>query len=423
MISYLGFFYFVLTFLLSLVLAPFFALHPRGRIRLKERFGIWGVNGQNVVWFHGASVGEIEGILPLIRKLRTDDSEVRILVTSTSPTGIKRAEAEADWVRLLPFDNPVWLRLALRTLSIRLFICAETELWPALLLTLHHRMTPMVLVNGKISDFTISRYRFFSIFMKPLLSLFTVMCVENESYEERFRSLGAPPDKLRCCGSTKYDRSPGVSSKEHAERLKQEFFPSTGFPVLVLGSIRPGEEEFWFPAIQAYSGHPTFHVIVAPRHQERFDFFANSLEQHKIPFSRWSKRESESDFSSRQKFVILLDTIGDLESTYSFADLAFIGATLIPGYGGHNPLEAAAYGACVVLGPYTENVKSVKTEMLEQSACVSVTSRADVIALLDKFSRDPSSFQEIGERGKGVWSQLNGATDRIVTSLKETQVW
>ncbi|MCB0334172.1 MAG: hypothetical protein KDD55_11770, partial [Bdellovibrionales bacterium] len=122
--------YSTLTAGLSVVLVPFFLLKERGRIRLWERFGLWGGLASEVVWFHGASVGEVQALLPLIRRWKERFPEHKVLLTSTSPTGLDRAKEDAHFLRLLPFDSFPWLWLALRGVRVDRLIFGETEVWP-----------------------------------------------------------------------------------------------------------------------------------------------------------------------------------------------------------------------------------------------------------------------------------------------------
>jgi 3-deoxy-D-manno-octulosonic-acid transferase len=147
--------YLTLGFVGSLAALPLFLLHPRGRQRIWERYGRWNLSQSGVIWFHGASVGEILGLIPIIQKWRERHPAHCILVTATSATGLERAACCAHHTRLLPFDHPFWIRRALKNMRIEAFVFGETELWPALLEELQRRAVPLILVNGRLSEFSI----------------------------------------------------------------------------------------------------------------------------------------------------------------------------------------------------------------------------------------------------------------------------
>ncbi len=127
-------------------------------------------------------------------------------------------------------------------------------------------------------------------------------------------------------------------------------------PVLVVGSTLEGEEAMLIECFQrVHQQYPAALMVLAPRHPERFAAVAALLEASGL---RWQRRSSWEGKSLTQGSVFLLDTIGELASLYQFADLAFVGGSLVP-KGGHNVLEAAQFGAAILVGPHTENFRDI----------------------------------------------------------------
>jgi 3-deoxy-D-manno-octulosonic-acid transferase len=187
--------------------------------------------------------------------------------------------------------------------------------------------------------------------------------------------------------------------------------------VLTLASIRPGEEAIWFKAIQnELPAGAELNVIVAPRHREKFDYFAQQLSVMDFSWTRWSSRQRRSNRNGVQ--FILLDTFGDLERVFSFSDAAFVGGSLVD-FGGHNPLEAAAYGCFVCMGPYTSNVKEVVEDLVNAQAFRSINTDNDACALVVDLVSNLDSLKTSGSRGIAVWQQHRGATDRILSRLED----
>jgi len=363
-------------------------------------------------------MGEINGLLPIIEAFKKKEPEVPILVTATSVTGLERAEGYADYLRLMPFDNYFWLRLGPGRLKIRLFVFGETELWPGLILFLSKRRLPMYLVNGRISTHTFRKYQALSFIFQPLFSRIDRILAADDVSALRFKKLGANPEKVLITGNAKYDRIASVSSTEEASALKNTFF-SNDEPVLVLGSIWPGEEEVWFPPLaRALKRNAGLNLVVAPRHKEKFDFFASALSEHEIPFkSRSEMLENARITPDKNASVVLLDTLGELEAVYSFADSAFIGATLI-GVGGHNPLEAAAYSVCIILGPYVSNIEDVAGHLKTNSALLEVESERSVEKIIRALEADLPQIKKYGQSAFEVWQANVGATEKIISHLE-----
>ena len=402
------------------LLAPFALLpvllsSPRGRTRLFDRFGSWNVEPGDYTWFHGASMGELRGLLPLIDRFHATHPEERILVTATSASGLKLVNAEIATGRLLPFDHPLWIRRALSGVRIRQLVVAETEIWPALLSHLKAQGVRVSIVNGRISKYSFPRYRRFGSMLRRVLGNFDqILCAEARS-ASRFLELGAPESAVKVFGNTKYDTSPSLKDPEAQRALREALFADDA-PIFTAGSLRPDEEEYFFPVIARMLREGSrLNVIVAPRHQEKFEWFAEKLAAAHIPFRRWSEKDA---WGAREGWArcLLLDTFGMLEQCYGISSLAFIGATLID-IGGHNPLEAAAYGVPVMMGPYVSNVEEVCETLAARDGYYPVRDPAAIEALLRAAAARDPELATRGLRGKSVWEENSGTVTRVFEEI------
>ncbi len=391
------------------------ACNARGRRRYGERFGGWGALPSTPWWMHGASVGEVHGLLPLVSEVRHRDPSAEILLTSTSPTGLDRAGNAVSVKRLLPIDVPWCVRRALRSVNTERFVLAETELWPVVLRELMVNGIPCHIVNGRISDYTLRRYQMLRGLFAPLLSRVSSVCVASHSQAERYVDLGVRRDAVHITGHTKYDIAPKVTSDGERIALRRAFFPSTSEEtrIVVLGSLRPGEEVFWLEAFQAIRAvGRDVKVILAPRHMEKVDYFVSKVRSTNLSWARWSDLEG-----GHSPDILVLDVMGKLEEAYATAHLAFIGGTLVD-IGGHNPLEPAMYGIPVVVGPYTSVIQDVLSDMRESQAVIEVGVGQNVLPILERLVADDVALRETGERGRQVWLQHRGAAQRVVSVIE-----
>lgn len=403
------FLYHLLGLLVSLLLAPLFLLTARGRRHFGHRLGGWHLKTGRYLWLHGASAGEVTGLLPLVHRLRREFPELKLLLTATSTTGLDQGAQFVDETRLLPFDHPLWIERALGGVRLAGVVIAETEIWPALLQVLRDRDVPVWFVNCRISDHTVAHYRWFRPLLGPLLNTGRSFLVSNEIAATRFEALGVLPRKLQVVGNMKYDRLPSFAAQSEREQYRAGFLFRPSLPVVVLGSLRPGEEEFWFPPLAECQ--EKIDIIVAPRHKEKVEYFEAALRKAGIEYTLRSR-------SGAATGCVVLDTFGELERCYALADLAFIGATLVP-IGGHNPLEAAAYGVPVVVGPYTSNISDVTDSLRSAGGVFEVRSSADVRALLTTLVLRPDELRQVGRKGAAVWEhEYRGATERVFSFLR-----
>lgn len=405
---------------LAPVIAVVLLVFPRGRRRYSERFGDWDSIAPISWWFHGASVGEVQGLLPLIDVVRSQTTGERLLLTATSPTGLERGASAVDFTRLLPLDAPYLVRRAMRGVTFDRFVVSETELWPVLLREVLSRGAPCHIVNGRISDYTYFWYRALRGLVSPLLSQFTSVSVPDETQRLRFVELGVAPERVHVTGHTKYDRSPRFEGAEYRLRARRRLFGpiEDSTPLVVLGSIRPGEEQFWFePLRRLWEAGRSCRVVVAPRHAERFEYFWDAIQSLPVGSARFSVG-TMPEFRSCD--VLLLDTMGDLEQAYAAADLAFIGATLV-NIGGHNPFEPAMYGVPVVVGPHTAVIRELVMELSGSEAIIRVQSEAEIETILNQLCSGSAALRALGLRGKDVWQTHQGSARRVVDVIMTSE--
>jgi 3-deoxy-D-manno-octulosonic-acid transferase len=387
----------------------------RGRRRFGERFGSWGAIPAVDWWLHGASVGEVQGLVPLMERLKQEQRA--ILLTATSPTGLERGSALANATRLVPIDSPVLVGRAFGKVSFERFVVTETELWPNLLRRALESGKPCHIINGRISNYTARRYGRVAALVGPLLARFRSISVPDEQQRARFVQLGVDPSRIHVTGHTKYDTRPRFVGEEARREARQAFFPgiAQSTPILTLGSIRNGEEEFWFGAIERIwrEGH-ALNVIVAPRHAERFEYFWNATATLSGERARWSKGVR----TAHQ--VLLLDAMGVLERAYAASDCAFVGATMV-NIGGHNPFEPAMYGVPIAVGEYTSVIAEPVSQLLSHDAISRLRNQDEVYQLLKKLCTEPDSLRAAGARARQVWASHQGAVERVLRVIKESE--
>lgn len=403
------FLYELVTFILSFPVLLGFALSSKGRVGLFERLGCWApFPAEQVLWFHGASLGEINGLLPLISLLKVDYPEAKVLVTCTSPSALELKHKHVDEVRLLPFDSSVWLSRGPGRYNLSVMITAETELWPALYSFLERRSVPFCVVNARLSELTFPRYRRLKYVVQWMLRKPALIMTGDKSSHKYLLRLGAPADRLIHTGTTKYDSLCIAGYNLGDSVWKDRLF------TICLGSIRPGEEEVWFPVLKRMvDKKKQLQVIIAPRHKEKFSYFADALKAYDLPFIRWS--ETNEGFIDSD--ILLLDTYGEMLAAYASAQISFIGATLV-NIGGHNPLEAAYQGSYIITGPHYHVIKDVVDALSANDAAWVFSEQAELVEMLEAALTSHEKITAAGERGKEVADRYKGVSKRVAQEIK-----
>ena len=361
-----------------------------------------------LVWMHGASVGESVSLLPLVARLREALPDVHVLITSGTVTSARLLrERLPDGVQhqFVPADRPGAVRRFARQWRPELAVWVESELWPNLVLETAARGTPMLLLNGRMSDRSKARWRRAPQLSRALLAAFDGVLAQTEADAERFRALGARNVAVR--GNLKNDAQPLPADEDRVAALRRAIGAR---PCWAAASTHEGEEAAVAEAISALRRtFPDLLTILAPRHPERGDSTAELLERSGLATARRSAGGAITPGTA----VYLVDTLGELGLVYRLADIAFVGGSLAP-HGGHNPLEPARLDCALVTGPHTENFAEAYAA-LEDAGAVSRVADAGALAaavrtLLDdeaaRATRSAAAREAAGALGGGVEAAL-----------------
>ncbi|MGI2171027.1 lipid IV(A) 3-deoxy-D-manno-octulosonic acid transferase [Shewanella sp. MF05960] len=400
-------FFLYLLFPLVVMYLAFRAIKsPDYRRRWSERFGFAKLKPTDVL-VHSVSMGETLAAIPLIRRLMAQYPQYTFTVTTTSPTGSAEVvKAFGDSVQhcYLPFDFAYAVKRFLRQIQPKHMIVMETELWPNLLYFAKKQGASLILANARLSQKSAAKYASKPRLSAPMLMLLDVILVQTQAESERFIALGVQAQKIHVCGSLKFDLTIDPDKKQQAIETRNQW-QRTDKPIWVAGSIHPGEFDAILAAHkQLLVSFPDALLIMAPRHPEQFNLAAITITQAGFKLAR----RSMNDDVSIDTQVLLGDTMGELLMLYGAADQAFVGGTLIEG-GGHNPLEPAAMGLPVYVGPNHWNFAEI-TELLANAGGLQCVAGADDLAqvLAAKWNND-NQYQQASTAALAVVTQNRGA--------------
>jgi 3-deoxy-D-manno-octulosonic-acid transferase len=266
-----------------------------------------------------------------------------------------------------------------------------------------------MVLNGRLSDRSFRRYRSVRSALRPLLRPIAAVLVRATSDAERFAALGIEPARIEVVGNIKYDLEPDRQPLPWAERTTR------GRRVIVAGSTMEGEERAVVRAWRQLAQRPL--LIVAPRHPERFEKVAGLLDAEGLSWVRRTVLDDDDGGAGDRAEVILLDTIGELARVYAHATVAYVGGSL-SGTGGHNPLEASAWGVPVVSGPDVFNFHEVYEELVEAGGAALVADADQLFGAFAGLLDDPGVAHAVGELGRQVVASNRGAVERTVDRLE-----
>jgi len=418
--------YSVVTLLTLVALAPYFVYqalrHHKYVGSLGQRLGYlpvsFNLDGDDSIWVHAVSVGEVLAAQPLMSELRRRYPRLRLFLSTTTLAGqqlARRSVTDVDGVLYFPFDWTFSVRRTLHHVRPRLFVMIETEIWPNLLRECRRRGIRTVLVNGRISYRSFPRYRLIRPFFRRVLADIDRFCVQGDEAARRLVQLGADPSRITVTGSLKFDSLDVMPTPGRGrERVLRFFRMSPNRPVLVAGSTLKGEEEAViraFNRLRTLGGNPL--LVLAARHPERFGEVERLCRSEGLSTIR--RTELPIDAEPRADAVVL-DTIGELAEVYQIATVVFVGGSLVRA-GGHNILEPAVFGKPIVFGPHMENFAEIAEVFLANDAASQVRSARELDATIVSLMGDPVRRARLGAAARALVEANRGARDKTLDAI------
>ncbi|GIU75493.1 MAG: hypothetical protein KatS3mg004_2580 [Bryobacteraceae bacterium] len=395
---------------------------------LDERFGLLPHSMKatlpGAVWLHAVSVGEAMAAGPLVRRLRERMPDAAVYVSTTTLAGRALCEQKlgglADGIFYAPLDYPFAVRRVLRRLRPAVVAVMETEIWPNLLREARRAGARVVIVNGRISDRALPRYRNLAWFFRHALEQVDRVLAQDGTAAERYRALGAP--RVEIAGNLKYDFDPSATKmpediRDFLERLRAEpvWVAASTMPPAEAGD--PDEDDAVLDAFERLARRwRRMLLILAPRRPERFDTAAEKLRARGLRFVR--RTELGAGTAVEPPAVLLLDSIGELSSLFGAATAVFMGGTLVQ-RGGHNILEPAAHGAVVAAGPHLENFAEIAEDFRRNGGMISVETAEELPAALERIFADAGLRAGMGARARALAAARRGATQRALEAIAE----
>ncbi len=362
----------------------------------------------NVIMFHGVSVGEAVALENLVKASRKEFADSKIVVTTGTHTGQdiakKKLGETADLITYFPADFPKCIRRFLDKVKPKTVFIAETEIWPNFAMECKKRGINLYIINGRISDSTFKSYNALKLIFKYFLSFYTGIFTQSDDDNKKFLTIGASPETTKKMGNLKFDvkKPEGVNFNKGNSR------------VLLAGSTHQGEDKIVLDVFKNLKEkHSDLKLILAPRHLTRTDEVKELIKESGFEFDmRSSGRDNLEGVD-----ILQLDTLGELGKMYEHADISFIGGSFNK-TGGHNPLESIVWDKPVISGPSTHNFKDIYAIIKNAHAGFVVNSEDEFLEIADKMLTDKDFYLATVKAGTDVFAEQQGALDFVINVLK-----
>ena len=368
-------------------------------------------NNKNAVWIHAVSVGEIVAVREIVFTLI--DKGYTIYLSTTTVGGYDIAKKNyGDKVELfyLTLDYPHMINKLINLISPEYVMIAEIEIWPTLIYSLHKKLIPLYMINGRIGKKEIKGYKNFKFFFKPYFNMYTKILAQSNIDKENMIYIGMPESLITVTGNLKYDITYYTDEKKIDDL--ENMIPVNKF-VITAGSTHAGEEELILKAINDLGIKDKVYVVIVPRDINRgedIQKLANKLD-YEMPLY--------TDYDKTSEDGIIINTIGELLNWYKLSDLVIMGGTFMGTMGGHNILEAIYFKKAVIVGNYMYNFIEIYEYM--KDAVFTCEDKEKLADIIQEAYDNEELRNNLAEKAYNLLIQNNGASKKTLTIIDKYQ--
>ena len=379
--------------------------------RLDERYGASRIDRPRgpLVWVHGASVGELLAVGPLVERIRSKDFAVLCTsgTVSSAQVAVQRFPKTVIH-QFVPIDAPRFVERFFDHWKPDLALFVESDLWPNLIITAKERNIPLILVNGRVSERSFNRWRIVPSTIGSLLRRFDLCLAQSAGHAARYRDLGAP--RITTTGNLKLDVPEPPADAAALAALRAAVGDR---PTIAAASTHAGEESALIEAHRRLRNtFPRLLTIIVPRHPDRGPGIVEIANAAGLSTTLRS-RDAQPD---RDDDIYVVDTMGELGLVYRVAPIVFVGGSLAS-HGGQNPIEPIKLGAAILHGPHVWNFGEIY-------AALDAAHGADLVADVGKLAvRLGALLKDTGQRdalvaaARETVKTLGGALERTLAAL------
>lgn len=381
--------------------------------RIAERKGVASLSrpAGTLVWMHGASVGETSMLLPLIKRLLDDDPKLHILVTSGTMTSAKimadRLPPRA-FHQMVPLDGPNFVENFLAHWQPNLAVWAESEIWPNLVLQTKASHAKMALINARLSQNSVDRWRAKRNFAHQVFSCFDIILPADTLTHNALQFLGG--NVVSQIGNLKTAAPPLEYDAVESAKLKNAIGHR---PVWLAASTHAAEEDAILKAHITGPGQKADALLLwVPRHPERGNEIAQLCAGHAIAI------RSNGEFLTSKTSIYIMDTLGEMGLALDLADVAFVGGSLHESLTGHNPLEPARAQVPILTGPHVSSFTEIYAELFNHNAAMSVNSAKKLQKSVMALMADRAAARQMAGRAKLLAEESDSVLAYTIAKLR-----
>jgi len=362
-------------------------------LRFKEKLGFFTKNRSNgkLIWFHGASVGEFQSIVPLLEKLEKSKKISQILITSNTLSSskiISKIKLKKISHQFFPIDNNLVIKKFINHWKPSVALFVDSEIWPNTLINLNNNKIPTVLINARITKKSYNKWIKLKNFSRLIFNKFDLCLSSNKETVGFLKKLGAK--NIKYFGNLKYSQSENEKIEIDSQTIK---FISKK-KVWCASSTHNSEEKFaGLIHNKLKKKYKNLLTVIIPRHIDRKEEIKDQLSNLGLKVHvHEPKTRIHKDTD-----IYLVNSFGKTKSFYSLIKNVFLGGSLVE-HGGQNPLEAVRYNCNILHGPNVSNFNEIYKFLYNQKISKKVINLNQTINILDKLFNSKKSQKNIKDK-------------------------
>ena len=380
----------IIFFLSPLILIIRLIKKKEDPVRFREKIGFFSKKRKdgNLIWFHGASVGEIQSIIPIVEKFEKNKNINQILITSNTISSskiIQKYKLKKSIHQFFPIDCNLISKKFINYWKPSKVFFIDSEIWPNTIHNLSNQKIPTILLNGRITKKTLSRWLFFPNFAKSLFDKFKLCLSSSLESKKYLKKLGAK--KIKFIGNIKFSQSENQNSKLN-KKLKKFIRSRKSW---CASSTHFSEEKFCgLVHLKLKKKYKNLLTIIIPRHINRI----KSIEEELENLSLKVHLDEPPKIINTNTDIYLVNSYGKTKSFYKECKNVFLGGSLIK-HGGQNPLEAVRYGCKVFHGPNIWNFREIYKFLKNKNLSKRIVSNHKLTSLLLSNLKKKTSHKKV----------------------------
>jgi 3-deoxy-D-manno-octulosonic-acid transferase len=374
-------------------------------LRFWEKFGFYKRKRYNgkLIWFHGASVGEILSVIPLIEKLEKEKEIKQILITSNTLSSSKilsKLKLKKTIHQFFPLDTNYLTKKFLNYWNPSAAIFVDSEIWPNMLTNIKERKLSLVLLNARITKKSFIKWKLFISSSKKIFQMFDVCLVSNLKSKKYLQYLGAK--NIKYLGNLKFTESEKSVNNLNI-KLKKFFLKKN---IWCASSTHDTEERICAETHKKLkSKFNNLLTIIIPRHINRTEQITKEIENLNLKVHKHNSTKR----LSKDTDIYLVNTFGQTKSFFKICKMVFLGGSIIK-HGGQNPLEAVRYGCSILHGPNVWNFDEIYNLLKKYKVSNKINNSNQLTIHVSKMLNNKNKYRNLESKVKNLGNKILNST-------------